>query len=169
MLTKIKYFSIWLLISLLLLVLYSYKGELKGVKERVLATLFIGSVVDQDNVLIVQKSKDRHFYINVKLNGAEVRFLVDTGATSVSLTKEDAAKVGIEIDELNFDIKTYTASGISKSAKTNVKSIEIGGYRTGPHPVLVMSGNSDISLLGITFLQEFRYYKFEGDRLYLAY
>ena len=84
------------------------------------AFIFIGAIVAyglwndvRDAVAIPQmevleesitltRAPDRHYYVTMNVNGEAIRFLIDTGATDLVLTKADAKAAGIDFAELEF-------------------------------------------------------------------
>ena len=61
--------------------------------------------------ITVPRSQDGHYYLTVDVNNVPVEFLVDTGASDLVLTKEDAERVGIDVDNLAFLGRAQTANG----------------------------------------------------------
>src|SRR5215207_5089994 len=67
------------------------------------------SEVPRDTEL--QREANGHFYVHAKVNGQLVRFVVDTGATVVALSRDDAERVGLNVDPTKFQIIGEGASG----------------------------------------------------------
>ena len=74
----------------------------------------------------VPRAPDGHYYLTLELNGAPVRFVVDTGATDIVLADTDAEKVGIVVDDLIYTGQARTANGIVRTASTRVDEIRAG-------------------------------------------
>lgn len=110
----------------------------------------------------VAKGADGHFWANAQVNGQTVRFLVDTGATAVALTAEDAAKLGIKPEDLKYGHKVTTATGSSRAASVTLSSISIDGARLEDVQALVVDEGLDVSLLGMSYLG--RLTRFEATR-----
>ena len=89
------------------------------------------------------------------MNGAPIRFLVDTGATDIVLSREDARRVGIELEELAFLGRANTANGPVKTAQVRLESIEIGQFRDEALRASVNGGELGVSLLGQRYLNRF--------------
>ncbi len=103
----------------------------------------------------IPKSKaDGQFWTDAKVNSGHVRFLVDTGASSVALTPEDARRAGVRLDTLVFDVPISTAGGENIAAYVNLKSISIGAVSIRNVRALVVPEGLNTSLLGMTFLGE---------------
>ena len=86
------------------------------------------------------------------VNGHEVKFLVDTGATAVSLTTDDARRLGIDPAGLNYDAKVITASGPARAARIKLDSISVAGAQVRDVDALVIETGLQTSLLGMTYL-----------------
>lgn len=103
----------------------------------------------------IPKSKaDGQFWTDARVNSGHVRFLVDTGASSVALTPEDARKAGIRLNNLTYDVRISTAGGENKAAYVTLKSISIGSVTVRNVRAIVVPEGLSTSLLGMTFLGE---------------
>lgn len=102
----------------------------------------------------LDRSSDRHFYADVKVNGQSLRFLVDTGASEIALTEDDARKAGITVDPRKYELIGHGASGIVRGQFVELQEVELAGLRqTGAKAVVVQGAN--VSLLGQPFLETF--------------
>ena len=116
--------------------------------------------------LSLDRAPDSHFYADAELNGAPVRFLVDTGATSVLLTAEDARRAGIGAGN-------YSERAVGAGGEIRLMPAEIARFALGPMvfdnvPVFVAEeGQLPVSLLGQAFLSRAGTVTIEGDRLTL--
>ena len=100
----------------------------------------------------ILKSSDGHYWANGRANGANVRFLVDTGATAVALTPDDARRLGFDPDALNYASRVITAAGQTRAAPVKLASLTISGARLENVDALVIEKGLDTSLLGMTYL-----------------
>lgn len=102
--------------------------------------------------ITLERSSDRHFYADADVNGHPVRFLVDTGASEVALTEEDARKIGLPVDPSKYELIGEGASGIVRGQYVELDGIQLGGIReTGTKAVVIQGAN--VSLLGQPFLE----------------
>ena len=109
-----------------------------------------------------------HFIVSADINGRSVRVMVDTGASAVALSYEDAQKVGLHPRHLDFDIPVSTANGVTKAAKVMLGEVEIDGVRVSNVQGMVLpEGVMSGSLLGMSFLGKLRSFKVENGVLYL--
>jgi aspartyl protease family protein len=93
-----------------------------------------------------------HFFVDAVVNGAPVHFLVDTGATFVSLSPDDAAAAGLSPQTLAFTEATNTANGVAHVARTSLRSIRLGQLEVSDVSAVVMERPMPVSLLGMSFL-----------------
>jgi aspartyl protease family protein len=107
-----------------------------------------------------------HVYIDALVNGVSVHFLVDTGATLVSLTQGDARAAGLDPNRLNYTVNTATANGTSRGAPVTLHEVQIGQVPVYDVPALIHQ-NLGISLLGQSFLTRLRSYNMQNGRLTL--
>ncbi len=110
---------------------------------------------------------DGHYYLIAQVNGEAIHFVVDTGATDIVLTKDDARLAGLDPDKLAFTGSALTANGEVTTASVRLDTVEIGPIRdTGVHAV-VNGGELDQSLLGMSYLQRYSSVEISGGKLIL--
>jgi len=100
----------------------------------------------------IAKARDGHYWANGQVNGAHVRFLVDTGATAVALTANDARRLGLDLSHMDFAYRVVTAGGEARAASVKLASIDVGGAKVEGVDALVIDKGLDVSLLGMTYL-----------------
>lgn len=100
----------------------------------------------------IPKSADGHFWLEAEVNQKAVRFLVDTGATTVALTANDAARLGYDINTLKYDRRVITASGETRAAMVSLPQIVIGQSTVRHVDALIIPEGLDTSLLGMSYL-----------------
>ena len=100
----------------------------------------------------LDRSSDKHFYANAQVNGRDIRFLVDTGASEVALTEADARKVGLTVDPDKYELIGHGASGMVRGQYVDLQSIDLGGIKESDTKAVVVQGAS-VSLLGQPFLE----------------
>ncbi|MDP8917075.1 MAG: TIGR02281 family clan AA aspartic protease [Pseudomonadota bacterium] len=110
----------------------------------------------------VSKAADGHFWAEASVNGARVRFLVDTGATTVALTEADARRLGLDTAALDYSTQVRTAAGDTRAAAVKLKSISVAGARINDVDALVVREGLSASLLGMSYLG--RLSRFEASR-----
>ena len=100
----------------------------------------------------LQRSSDRHFYATASVNGRDVRFLVDTGASEIALTEDDARKVGIKFDPAKYELLGEGASGFVRGQYVELDKIQLEGLHQNATKAVVVEG-ANVSLLGQPFLE----------------
>jgi aspartyl protease family protein len=98
------------------------------------------------------KAADGHYWAQAQVNGAAVRFLVDTGATDVALTNTDAQRLGLNPSTLAYDLPVHTANGDSRAARVRLASLSVGGARVDDVDAVVVRQGLTTSLLGMSYL-----------------
>ena len=165
----LKYSLYWVAIFIFFGVIYTFKNAAFEVKEKMAAELIPGYAVGSGGQMVVKKADNGHFYLYLNLNGKTVRFMVDTGATNVSISKNLAQEIGINTEDLKFIYTAYTANGVIRTANAIVREIELGDFKLNNFTVSVSDYDETIPLLGMSFLNKFKSYEFRGDSLYLKY
>ncbi len=100
----------------------------------------------------IVKDSDGHFWAQASVDGKAVRFLVDTGATAVSLSMADAQRLGIDTSKLNYDYNVITADGRTRAASVKLASVAIAGAKVRDVDALVIEKGLENSLLGMSYL-----------------
>ncbi|WP_411838990.1 TIGR02281 family clan AA aspartic protease [Paracoccus sp. ME4] len=108
-----------------------------------------------------------HFHLEALLNGTPVDFMVDTGATSVALSRDDAQAIGLDLDRLNFSGVAVTANGRVATAPVTIGEFVIGDAVDRDVRAVVIDSDLPDSLLGMSYLRRFARVSFEGDLLIL--
>lgn len=117
----------------------------------------------------IRAGADGHFYLKVEVNGVPVRFMVDTGATSVALSPHDAARVGLRPARHEFTMRAATANGTIKLAPVILREVSLGSFSAQDVEATVNQAPMPVSLLGISLLQRLKSYEVRGQTLYLRW
>lgn len=107
-----------------------------------------------------------HFYADASVNGARIRFLVDTGATQISLTRADALRASIPLSPGMGEVIGMGAGGELRGEVVNLDRVELGHKQATGMTGLVINGG-DQSLLGQAFLSKFDSVQIHGDEMVL--
>lgn len=143
----IKQSAIWGLIFVVTIAGFGIWQDIQNDSRPIQATFS-----DQGRVEVPQE-RDGHFYLTLDINGQAVDFVVDTGATGIVLTKEDAARAGLDVANLRYFGRANTANGEVRTAPVRLSEVRIGGIRDQNLPAFVNEGEMFQSLLGMTYLQ----------------
>lgn len=158
----------WLGIFSLLAVIYAFRGELQSVGDRVLGELVPGHGSVAGGEISFPADKGGHFRVEASVNGVPVTFVVDTGATRVTLSPADAARIGLDPANLSFTGIASTANGMVRYAPVRLDSIAIGPVRIEDVVASVNGADLGQSLLGMSFLSRIGGYRVEKGRLFLS-
>jgi len=159
---------LWVVVGLLLVIGYSYRYEINAVADRVMAELVPGHVISHGRTVEVARSNGGDFAIAAQINGAGVPMVLDTGASSVVLTQNDAKAAGLPIDLLDYSVSIDTANGRTRAASVTLDRLAIGGLEEKSVEALVVQpGQLQMSLLGMSFLNRLQSWQVVGDRLVL--
>ncbi|WP_299498888.1 TIGR02281 family clan AA aspartic protease [uncultured Roseobacter sp.] len=126
------------------------------------------SVFAEQGKIVVPRSADGHYYIAAEVNGAPVQFVLDTGATEIVLTREDAEAVGLAPETLNFTGRAMTANGEVRTAPVRLDRVQLGPATDENVTAVVNGSEMSQSLLGMTYLQRWGKIEITGGELTLT-
>jgi aspartyl protease family protein len=116
----------------------------------------------------LDRERDGHFYADVTVDGVPSRMLVDTGASVVALTGDDAAAMGLTWDPSAVAPVAQGASGPVYGVHTRLAQVSVGNFEAQDVDAMIIPEGLGISLLGQSFLSSVRQVQIEGDRMVLA-
>lgn len=158
---QVKHLLAWLGIFAALIIAY-------GQRHVLMSELFPATPRQLDGgTIAVSRSPGGSFETTLQINGVPVRFLVDTGATDMVLSLSDAARVGFDPDRLRFDGVAITANGTVQTASVRLDMVEFAGHLDRDVPASVNAGALSLSLLGMSYLDQFDRIEISGDRMLL--
>jgi aspartyl protease family protein len=158
---SVRDLAVWVLIFAMVVIAYGFRDVLR---DELLPAAMVGR---PDGGIELRRASDGHFHAEVRVNGVPVRFLVDTGASDLVLSLEDARRVGIDPATLTFLGRARTANGVVATAPVRLGLVEFGGFTDTGVPASVGSGDLGVSLLGMSYLDRFASIGIEGDRMTL--
>ena len=118
------------------------------------------------DAVTLHRQPDGHFYADVEINGTAIRMLVDTGASGIALTRDDARRAGIGISIGMPNVVGQGAGGEVKGEHVTLDRVSLGGESGSGVPAVVLDGGGQ-SLLGQSFLGKFASVEIKGDRMLL--
>lgn len=160
---------VWLGLGLACIVGYAYRDGLQAVGTRVMGALRPGSAaIGPGGTVTITRRASGEFRVEALVNGRSQSFAFDTGASTVVLSAENAAALGIRPSEAEFGTRISTANGIAYAAPAYLDSIGIGPITERRVSALVAkSGALEGNLLGQSFLTRLSGFEVRGDRLIL--
>jgi len=115
----------------------------------------------------VPVSRDGHYYLTLDINGEPIRFVVDTGASDMVLSRDDARAAGIDPESLNYLGRANTANGQVRTAVVRLDEVSLGGITDRGVTALVNDGEMMGSLLGMRYLERFASVSFSDGEMIL--
>jgi aspartyl protease family protein len=166
--TVVRSLLVWGGLGLALVVGYSYREELEPVLQRVGGNVFPAEPrIVAPGTVALRAGSGRHFRAVAEVNGQRIQFLIDTGASDVALTKEDARRIGFDPDRLAYSVPYRTANGTSFGAPVRIGSVKIGDIILDDVAGHVANGDLGQSLLGMSFLRRLSSFEVRGEEMIL--
>ncbi len=149
----------WGLIFVAVIAAYGIWSDLKS-------DLTQSAVVRDDGRIEIPRAPDGHFYVTLDINGTPIRFMADTGASAMVLSRDDATKLGIDPASLAYTDEAMTANGVVRTAQVRLPEVAFGPHLDVDFRAWVNEAPMDGSLLGMDYLQAFRV-ELNGDKMTL--
>lgn len=154
----------WIAIFAALFVVFSYRFELASVWERVKSE-FSGTAGQNyvGEAIAVKRQDNGHYWVQTQINGKNVDFMIDSGATTTAVNSKTAADVGLLVDSGGYPIIIQTANGSVKAFRGVAQSLELGPLKLADHKVVVSENFGDTNVLGMNFLDSLKSWKVENN------
>lgn len=164
-----QHVSMWSAVLFGILIAYNYRDEVPEMYERFRATVSPSvAVAISEDAVELRRGWDGHYHAYADVNGTEVAFLFDTGASMVVLRYEDAEAIGFDPDDLNFTTPAVTANGRSYVAPVELDLIQLGSVEFRDVDAFVTQPDKlNQSLLGMNVLNRLETMTFTGNRVIL--
>jgi aspartyl protease family protein len=158
----------WIVLAGVLLVGYTFRSELRALGDRVLADLIPGRPVQIGRAVEITRARSGEFLVAAQVNGADLRMVLDSGASSVVLTPEAAKAAGVPVQMLSYSVTIETANGRARAASVTLDRVAIGSIVERSVPALVAQpGQLRVSLLGMSFLNRLASWEVRSDHVVL--
>ena len=154
----------WVVIFAAGFVLFTFRDNLGWVAQRLKAEA-VGTPVEQGQETRIPMAIDGHFWVNAKLNGRDVKFLVDSGATTTTIDRSTARDAGVEVSSRR-DQFVRTGNGVIRVASGRADELTVGGI-TRHGVALEIADNDDLNVLGMNYLSTLSRWSVEGRWLVL--
>ena len=146
-------------------ILFTFRDNFSWVAQRLKAEA-IGTPVVQGRETRIPMAIDGHFWVEGRINGVRVKFLVDSGATMTTVDRETARAAGVAVSA-RADQLVRTGNGIIKVSSGRARDLEVGGIAR--HDIgLQVADNDDLNVLGMNFLSSLSRWGVEGRWLVLV-
>ncbi len=118
--------------------------------------------------MVLDSDRQGHFRVDARVDGRQLDFMVDTGASLVILRESDAAYLGIRPMPVDYRVTVNTANGKMKAAPAKLSRVEIGDIIVFDVLALVLPDEAlSQNLLGVSLLSKLRRYEYANGRLVL--
>jgi aspartyl protease family protein len=155
----------WIAIFAAGFILFTFRDDFGWVAQRLQAEA-VGSPVQQGRETRIPMAIDGHFWVEGRINGQKVNFLVDSGATMTTIDRETAIRAGVTISPRR-DQFVRTGNGIIRVAGGSASELKIGGISRRDVGLQVVD-NDNLNVLGMNFLSSLRRWGVEGRWLVLV-
>jgi aspartyl protease family protein len=116
----------------------------------------------------IARGANGHFTVDGSADGTTLSFIVDTGASAVSLGREDARRIGLWVGDGDFDGTARTATETIRVAHRTLPRLRIGAIEVADVPVIILDVPDATPLLGQSFLRRIARVTIQGDRMTLT-
>ena len=161
----IKMALAWIVVFAAGFVLFTFRDDFGYLAQRLKAEA-IGTPVNQGRETRIPMAIDGHFWINARLNGRDVKFLVDSGATMTTVDRQTAEEAGIQVSQRR-DQFVRTGNGIIRVSSGRADELSVGGIVRRDVGVQV-ADNDDLNVLGMNYLSTLSRWGVEGRWLILV-
>ena len=155
----------WVAIFAAGFVLFTFRDNLGWVAQR-LKSEAVGTPVEQGLETRIPMAIDGHFWVTAKLNGHDVKFLVDSGATTTTIDVDTATTAGVKVSARR-DQYVRTGNGIIRVSSGRADELTIGGI-TRRNVGLEIADNDDLNVLGMNYLSSLSRWGVEGRWLVMV-
>ena len=157
----------WVIVGFVLVFAYTYRADLRGVGERMMAELMPGrAAMRSERAVEIVRGRGGDFQVAAQVNGTRVAMALDTGASAVVLTQEAAKAAGLPLELLSYSVQVDTANGRARAASVTLDRLTVGGIVERSVPALIaQAGQLRTSLLGMSFLNRLESWEVRGDKL----
>jgi aspartyl protease family protein len=158
-----KMVAAWVVIFALGFTLFAFRSEFMVVGQRLKAEA-IGTPIQTGEELRIPMADDGHFWVEAAINGKDSPFLVDSGASVTTISRETAQAAGIETGMRVAMVET--ANGTVQMSRARAESFSVGSIQREDFPLHV-NDHDESNVLGMNFLSSLRSWRVEGNYLVL--
>jgi aspartyl protease family protein len=164
--TVLAQLGTWGVIFAALILVYSYRDHFGSLGDRFAAELLPAKGEQTGPASIAFSAEaDGHYHVYGAVDGSSVRFLVDSGASDIVLSPEDARMLGMQPDQLDYTMSAQTANGVVRGAPIRIKTLKVGPIVMHDVPATVNEAEMPVSLLGMEFLRRLKSWGVQNGRL----
>ncbi len=113
---------------------------------------------------VVIRSENGQFTTDARVDGRQIVFMVDTGASRIVLRESEAGRLGYHPHERDYVITIHTANGEGRAASVTLDTVEVGDIIVHDVPALVIPDQAlNVNLLGMSFLSRVKWVHERGQ------
>jgi aspartyl protease family protein len=163
----LKMMVAWVLIFAAAFIVFTLKDDFVALWNRIVLETRGGVVQEQaGEELHVRQSPDGHFWVDAELNGERVRFLIDSGATTTSISRAVAERAGIEPSS-GMPAMVRTANGVVSVQRGRAETLRVGTIERSDVAVHISEAFGDMNVIGMNFLSTLSQWGVRGRTLIL--
>jgi aspartyl protease family protein len=155
----------WIAIFAAGFVLFTFRDNPGWVAQR-LKSEAVGTPVEQGKETRIPMAIDGHFWVTAKLNGHDVKFLVDSGATTTTIDRDTAKAAGVQVSARS-DLYVRTGNGVIRVSSGRADELTVGTI-TRRNVGLEIAENDDLNVLGMNYLSSLSRWGVEGRWLVMV-
>lgn len=159
----LKMLLAWVAIFGVGFIIFSFRGDFSNLGQR-LKSEALGSSTADGHAVRIPIADDGHFWVDARINGHPLRFMVDSGASETTVSKSFAVAAGVPVDGRRSVVET--AGGPVSSIQSSADLLEVGFVERKDFPIDV-NEHDDMNLLGMNFLRSLSSWRVEGTYLVL--
>jgi aspartyl protease family protein len=163
----LKMILLWVAIFGFAFVLFLFRDEGRAIWQRAKADVGGNAAQVSGSTIRIRKSDDGHFWVRASVNGKPVNFLIDSGATTTTLSRTSASAANVEPSG-GFPVMVETANGTVEAQRARIAMLVVGSIRQQNAPAHIGDkGLGETNLLGMSFLSSLKSWRVEGSTLIL--
>jgi aspartyl protease family protein len=153
----------WVAIFAIGFVIFSFRSDFTAFGQRLKAEA-LGSSISDGKTVRIPMADDGHFWVEAKVNGQALRFMVDSGASVTTVSVDSAKAAGMPIGSETTVVST--ANGPTRAIKGWADRLQVGPIERTEFPIDI-NEHDDTNLLGMNFLSSLSSWRVEGSYLVL--
>lgn len=144
-------------------VIFSFRSDFSSIGQRLKAEA-LGTSIGQGDTLRIPVAEDGHFWVEARINGHALRFIIDSGASITTISRDAAVAAGVPSDGRRTVVNT--ANGPASAIQAYADRLEVGPIERTDFPIDI-NEHDDTNLLGMNFLASLKSWRVEGNYLVL--
>jgi aspartyl protease family protein len=152
----------WVAIFAGVFAVFAFRDEFSAFGQRLRAEA-TGEPIATGEEIRIPISEDGHFWVEADVNGQSARFLIDSGASITTISRDTAASAGVRP---GIRVPVNTANGRVAMARATAERFSVGAIERSDLTVHV-SSSEDLNVIGMNFLSSLRGWAVEGNYLVL--